>query len=103
MRITDRCWRHANKGRAFTSYSRRVWTIEKNEMKLFEKPANVQVGVFFIGFAALAGIFVLPGAGETTAPILYICVFGGLFVGIPAVLGGAIIAEHLNIRPKTRR
>jgi hypothetical protein len=72
-------------------------------MKLFEKPVNIQVGVFFIGFAALAGVFVLPGARETTAPIFYICVFGGLFVGIPAVLGVAIITEHLRNRPENKR
>jgi hypothetical protein len=52
------------------------------------------VGLFFIGFALLAAALILPGARGAHSPILYVCIFGGLFVGIPAALGIAVVIEN---------
>jgi hypothetical protein len=42
------------------------------------------VGLFFIGLAVLAAILILLGARGAQSPFPYFCIFGGLFVGIPA-------------------
>jgi len=56
-------------------------------MKVTGKPVWTSVGLFFIGFALLSAILILPGAKGAQSPFLCICIFGGLFVGIPAALG----------------
>ena len=69
-------------------------------MKVTGKPVRPSVGVFFIGFALINAMLILRDMKGAASPILYICIFGGLFVGIPAVLGIAIVHEHL--RDQTR-
>src|SRR5580698_6187648 len=56
-------------------------------MKVTEKPVRTSVGLFFIGLALVAAISILPGARGSQSPFLYVCILGGLFVGIPAALG----------------
>jgi hypothetical protein len=70
-------------------------------MKVTGKPVWTSVGLFFIGFALLSAILILPGAKGAQSPFLCICIFGGLFVGIPAALGIAVVLE--NRRKRTPR
>jgi hypothetical protein len=70
-------------------------------MKVTRKPVPTGVGIFFIGFAHLAAAFVFLGVKGAQSPILYICIFGGLFVGIPAALGISVVVE--NRRKRTPR
>jgi hypothetical protein len=71
-------------------------------MKVTGKPVKPSVGMCFIGFAVINAILILRGMKGAASPILYICIFGGLFVGIPAVLGTAIVHEHLHDRTRNR-
>ena len=71
-------------------------------MKVTGKPIRPSVGVCFIGFAVINAILILRGMKGAASPIFYICVFGGLFVGIPAVLGIATVYEHLHERNSNR-
>jgi hypothetical protein len=68
-------------------------------MKVTGKSVRTSVGIFFIGFALLAAVVILPGAKGTKSPILYVCIFGGLFVGVPAALGIGIVIENRRKRP----
>jgi hypothetical protein len=68
------------------------------QMKVAGKPVPVVLGWCSIAFALISAIVILPGAEESQGPFLYVCIFGGLFVGIPAVLGIAIVHEHLQNR-----
>jgi len=70
-------------------------------MKVTGKPVPTAVGIFFIGFALLAAILILPGARGAQSPLLYICIFGGLFVGVPAAFGIGVVFE--NRRKRTPR
>ena len=63
-------------------------------MKVIGKPVPTSVGLFFIGFALLAAVAILSGAKGAHSPILFVCIFGGLFVGIPAALGIAVLIEN---------
>jgi hypothetical protein len=63
-------------------------------MKVTGKRIPTSVGLSFIGFAFLAAALILPGARGAQSPILYLCIFGGLFVGIPAALGIAVVIEN---------
>jgi hypothetical protein len=67
-------------------------------MKVTGKPVPTGVGVFFIGFALLAAVAVLSGAKEAQSPFLFVCILGGLFVGIPAALGIAVVLENRRKR-----
>jgi predicted membrane-bound mannosyltransferase len=67
-------------------------------MKVTRKPVPTSVGIFFIGFAFLAAALIFPGAKEAQSPILYICIFGGLFVGIPAALGIGVVVGNRRKR-----
>jgi hypothetical protein len=67
-------------------------------MNVTGKPVSISVGIFFIGFALLAAAFIFPGAKGAQSPILYVCIFGGLFVGIPAALGIGIVVENQRKR-----
>ena len=67
-------------------------------MKVTGKTVPTSVGVFFIGFAFLAAVLVLPGAKEAQSPVLYVCTLGGLFVGIPAALGIGVVLENRRKR-----
>jgi hypothetical protein len=68
------------------------------QMKVTGKPVPAVLVWCFIAFALISAIVVLPGAKESHGRFLYVCIFGGLFVGIPAVLGIAIVHEHLQNR-----
>jgi len=70
-------------------------------MKVTGKPVPTSVGFFFIGFAVFAAVAILPGAKSAQSPFLFVCIFGGLFVGIPAALGIAVVLE--NRRKRTPR
>ena len=71
-------------------------------MNITGKPVSVGVGVGFIGFALICAILILPGAKGSQAPLLYIFIFGGLFVIVPALLGIAVVYEHLHNRSRGR-
>jgi len=70
-------------------------------MKVTGKPIRTSVGLFFIGIAFVSAISILPGAKSAQSPFLYVCILGGLFVGIPAALGIGIVLE--NRRKRTPR
>ncbi len=65
-------------------------------MKVSGKPLFTSVGVFFITFAVVCAGFLLSGLKQSRSPYLYVCIFGGLFVGIPAILGIAVVRENLQ-------
>ena len=67
-------------------------------MRITGKPVPTSVGGFFIAFAIIAALLVFPGAKGSQSPLLYICIFGGLFVGIPAALGIGVVLENLRKR-----
>jgi hypothetical protein len=69
-------------------------------VKVGGKPVATGVGVFFIAFGALCAVLLMRGARESHSPFLYVCIFGGLFVGVPAILGIAVV--HENLRKKYR-
>jgi hypothetical protein len=62
-------------------------------------PTNTKsLGWFFIGFVALAGVLILPGATESASPTLYVIIFGGLFVGVFAVLGVGLVTGRVRLK-----
>jgi hypothetical protein len=63
-------------------------------MKVTGKPVPTSVGVFFIAFALVGAMLVFPSAKESQSPFLFDCVFGGIFVGVPAALGIGIVYEN---------
>lgn len=67
-------------------------------MKVTGKPIPVGVGVFFIVFGVIGAAAMLSGAKGAASPLLFVCIFGGLFMLIPAVLGIGIVYEHLHER-----
>jgi len=71
-------------------------------MKVTGKPVAVGVGWFFIGFALISALLILPSAKQSQSPVLYVFLIGGLFVGIPAVLGIAVVCEYLHNRNRAR-
>jgi hypothetical protein len=66
------------------------------------RPFPASLGTWFIGFALISALLILPGAKESKAPLLYLFIFGGLFVGIPAILGIGTVYEHLRERNHSR-
>ena len=60
------------------------------------KRFSMSLGIWSIVFAVVSAIFVLPGASEAQSPFLYVCIFGGLAIGIPGALGIAIVRENLR-------
>jgi hypothetical protein len=52
------------------------------------------VGVFFVGFAILTGFFIVSNADGTQSPLLFICLFGGIFSLVPGALGIGVIVNH---------
>ena len=67
-------------------------------MKVTGKHVPTSVGVFFIVFALIAAVIVSAGAKESQSPLLYVCIFGGLFVAIPVCVGVGVILENLRTR-----
>lgn len=75
-------------------------------MQVAGKPVATSVGVFFIAFAVLGAVVLMPGVKESQSPLLYVCILGGLFVGVPAILGIAVVHENLHKKSRgqaTRR
>lgn len=72
-------------------------------MQVTGKPVATSVGVFFIAFAVLAAVLLLPGAKESRSPLLYMCILGGLFVGVPAILGIAVVHENLHKKSRSQQ
>jgi hypothetical protein len=64
---------------------------------------QLSVGVFFVALAITAAILLLPGAAKSASAVLYILIFGGLFVGVPATLGLGVILAQLKLRKKQHR
>ena len=58
----------------------------------------MSLGVWASVLAVIGAVFTLPGAKDSHAPLLYVLIFGGLAVGIPAALGIGIILENLRNR-----
>ena len=71
-------------------------------MRVTGKPVSTSVGLFFIAFALIAAVLVLPGARSSQSPLLYVCIFGGLFVGVPAALGIGVVLENLRKRDPSK-
>ena len=63
-------------------------------MRVTGKPVRTSVGLCFIALALIAAGLVLPGAKESQEPLPYVCIFGGLFIGIPAALGIGIVLNN---------
>jgi hypothetical protein len=70
-------------------------------MKVTGKPVPTSIGIWFIVFALVDAVAIVSGAKGTQSPLLFICIFGGLFVGIPAALGIGVVLE--NREKRTRR
>ena len=64
-------------------------------------PGRIGVGVFFIAFSLVSAFLILVGARDSASPILYVCIFGGLFSAVPGILGVGIIADQLRHRSKS--
>ena len=71
-----------------------VGSSADTKMKVTGKKIPTSVGAFFIGLALVVGVLMLPGAKESQSPLLYVCTLGGLFVGIPVIVGIAIVLEN---------
>lgn len=67
-------------------------------MRVTGKPIRTSVGISFIALAFVIAVLILPGAKESQSPLLYICILGGLFVGIPAAMGIGIVLENRRKR-----
>jgi len=52
----------------------------------------------FVAFAITGAIPLMPGAAKSSSAVLYILIFGGLFVGVPATLDLAVILAQLKLR-----
>ena len=75
-------------------------------MQVTGKPIATSVGVGFIAYAVIGAVLLMPGAKESQSPLLYVCIFGGLFVGVPGILGIAVVHENLHKKSRdhaTRR
>jgi UDP-N-acetylmuramyl pentapeptide phosphotransferase/UDP-N-acetylglucosamine-1-phosphate transferase len=75
-------------------------------MQVTGKPVPTSVGGFFIVFAVISAVVIMRHANESQSPLLYVCIFGGLFVGVFGILGIAVVHENLHKKsrgPATRR
>jgi hypothetical protein len=64
--------------------------------------ARPGVGVFFVVYALINAILIIPGAKHARSPALYVCLFAAIFSIIPALLGIAIIVNHRRMRRTSR-
>jgi hypothetical protein len=67
-------------------------------MKVTGKPVPTSVGIFLIALALVAAAAVLSGAKDARSPLLFMCIFGGLFVGIPGAFGIGVVLENRRKR-----
>jgi predicted membrane-bound mannosyltransferase len=72
-------------------------------MKISGKPLPTSVGVGFVALALVTAILALPDANSSQSPWLYVCIIGGLFVGLPATLGIGVIVENIRTRRQERQ
>ena len=70
-------------------------------MKVAGKPVAASVGVWFIGLALIWAALIPHGMRGAESPFLFVCIFGGLFVAVPAVLGIGIVLENRRNRVRT--
>jgi hypothetical protein len=63
-------------------------------MRVTGKFFPTSVGLCFIAFALIVAVLLLPGAKGSQSPFLYVCILGGLFVGIPTALGIGVVVEN---------
>ena len=66
-------------------------------MKIEWKSSRVQVGVLGILFSIVCAVLVLPGAKHAQSPVLYLLIFGGLFVGVPLAMAIGCLTGHLPV------
>jgi hypothetical protein len=65
-----------------------------------KRPPTVATGLVFLAIAVAAAIGLLPSAKISQSPVLYFCIVGALFVGIPAVLGIDTLIQAFKHRRK---
>jgi hypothetical protein len=63
-------------------------------MKVTGRAVPTSLGFFLIVFAVVAAVAVLSGARGMQSPLLFVGIFGGLFVGVPAALGIGVVVEN---------
>jgi hypothetical protein len=61
------------------------------------------VGVCFVAFAITSAVLLLPGATKSSSAVLYILIFCGIFVEVPATLGLGVILAQLKLRKNQYR
>lgn len=71
-------------------------------MNLLAPKARLQVGIFFIGYAAINAALVVARAKHAQSPALFICLIGGLFSIVPAVLGISLIVSHRRMQRNSK-
>jgi len=67
-------------------------------MNIDLKSSRVREGLFGIVFSVLCGVIILPGTRDAQSPILYVVIFGGLFVVIPLVMAIGCLTGRLPVR-----
>jgi hypothetical protein len=67
-------------------------------MQVTGKPVPTSVGVCFIVFAVICAVVIMLHAKESQSPLLFVCIFGGVFVGVFGILGIAVVRENLNMK-----
>jgi hypothetical protein len=75
-------------------------------MQVTGKPVPTSVGVGFIAFAVICAVVIMRHARESQSPLLFVCIFGGSFVGIFGILGIAVVRQNLHKKSRgqaTRR
>jgi hypothetical protein len=72
-------------------------------MRVDLKSRRVQVGISGIVFAIVCAALVLPGAKNAQSPVLYVVLFGGLFVGLPLAMAIGCLTGHLPVRGERNR
>lgn len=75
-----------------------IWPM-KNDLKSSRMP----VGILGIVFSAVCAVVVLTGAKNAQYPLLYLLIFGGLFVGLPLAMAIGCLAGHLPVRGEKNR
>ena len=55
---------------------------------------GLDVGIFFVVLSVITGAIVIAGAKDAQSPVLFVCLFGGLFSGVPGALGIGAIVNH---------
>ena len=64
-------------------------------------PGRIGVGVGFVAISLVTAFLILSSARDSASPLLYVCIFGGLFSAVPGILGVGIILDQLQHRRKS--